>query len=93
VIDFERLLEVAIVTRSFIQTSENQAQALRDLVTANDVVFGIFPADKDGLGLHVIKGSDVLRDIAGQITSNRYNHTVIPFQNREQAARLEALVT
>jgi hypothetical protein len=88
VIDYERLLQIAATTRSYIQTSHNQAQALRDIITSHDVVFGIFPAEKnDGWDLHVVKGRELLSDQTGD-----YHHTVLPFQTREQAARLEALV-
>ncbi len=86
-IDYERLLQIAAATRSFIQASHNQAQALRDIVTSHDVVFGIFPSGKDGWDLHVVKGRALLNDQNGN-----YHHTVLPFQTREQAARLEALV-
>ncbi len=86
-IDYEGLLQIAAATRSFIQTSDNQAQALRDIITSHDVVFGIFPSDKDGWALHVVKGRELLNDQSGN-----YHHTVLPFQTREQAARLEALV-
>jgi hypothetical protein len=87
VIDYERLLQIAAATRSYIQTSHNQAQALRDILTAHDVVFGIFPSGKEGWDLHVVKGRQLLNDLNGD-----YHHTVLPFQTREQAARLEALV-
>ena len=86
-VDYERLLQIAAATRSFIQTSDNQAQALRDIITSHDIVFGIFPAEKDGWALHVVKGRELLND-----QSAEYHHTVLPFQTREQAARLEALV-
>ena len=86
-IDYERLLQIAATTRNFIQESHNQAQALRDIVTSYDVVFGIFPSGKDGWDLHVVKGRELLNDLSGD-----YHHTVLPFQTREQAARLEALV-
>ena len=86
-IDYERLLQTAAVTRSYIQASHNQAQALRDILTSHDVVFGIFPSEQDGWALHVVKGRELLSDQNGH-----YHHTVLPFQTREQAARLEALV-
>lgn len=85
-IDYEMLLQIAATTRSYIQTSDNQAQALRDIITSHDVVFGIFPG-KDGWDLHVVKGRELLKDLSGDL-----HHTVLPFQTREQAARLEALV-
>jgi hypothetical protein len=87
VIDYEVLLQIAATTRSYIQTSHNQAQALRDIITSHDVVFGIFPSEKDGWDLHVVKGRELLNDLSGDL-----HHTVLPFQTREQAARLEALV-
>jgi hypothetical protein len=87
VIDYEELLQIAATTRRFIQTSHNQAQALRDILTSHDVVIGIFPSETAGWGLHVVKGRELLND-----QSADHNHTVLPFQTREQAARLEALV-
>ena len=86
-IDYEKLLEIAATTRSFIATSDNQAQALRDIIASHDVIFGIYPAEKSGWALHVVKGREYLSDESGA-----HNHTVLPFQTREQAARLEALV-
>lgn len=86
-IDYERLLEIAATTRSFIATSDNQAQALRDIIASHDVIFGIFPAEQDGWALHVVKGREYLND-----QSASHTHTVLPFQTREQAARLQALV-
>ena len=86
-IDYEKLLEIAATTRSFIATSDNQAQALRDIIASHDVIFGIFPGERDGWDLHVVKGREYLSD-----ENAAHNHTVLPFQTREQAARLEALV-
>lgn len=86
-IDYDRLLEIAATTRTFIATSDNQAQALRDIIASHDVIFGIFPAEKNSWALHVVKGREFLSD-----QSSPHNHTVLPFQTREQAAQLEALV-
>ena len=86
-IDYSKMLEVAACTRSFIQTSNDQAQALRDILSAYEVVFGIFPGEKNEWDLHVIKGRDLVVK-----AEKPYHHTVLPFQTREQAATLEALV-
>ena len=85
-IDYSKMLEMAACTRSFIQTSNDQAQALRDILSAHEVVFGIFPGEKNDWDLHVIKGRDLV------VKAEKPYHPVLPFQTREQAATLEALV-
>ena len=70
-IDYEKLLDMAATTRSFIATSDNQAQALRDIIASHDVIFGIYPAEKDGWALHVVKGREFLSD-----QNATHNHTV-----------------
>lgn len=89
-IDFEELRARADETRNFIQMSEDKARALRVLVTHHDVVLGIFPCAVDGMGLHVIKGHEVLNWIAshGDETAD-YTHTAIAVHTREQALALQ----
>jgi hypothetical protein len=89
VIDFDRLQELAADVRSFIQGSSDKANALKSIVTAFDVVLGIYPSGT-GAELHVIKGQELL----SQMTPNGpdYSHTAIAVQTREQAIALQALV-
>jgi hypothetical protein len=88
---FEELRELAADVRSFIESSNDPAAALRDVVAAYDVVLGIFPAD-DGMGLHVVKGGTLLDRLATIQSNALYSHTAIALQNREQAMKLQALV-
>jgi hypothetical protein len=89
VIDFEELRGLADHTRRFIQTSQDQALALRVVVSEYDVVLGIFPSASEGMGLHVIKGEELLRQIATTNTTCDYTHTAIAVHNREQAVYLQ----
>ena len=88
VIDFDELRGLADEIRHFIQMSDDKAGALRVVVTAHDVVLGIYPSD-DGMGLHVIKGEEVLRYIANTNAIGDYTHTAIAVHNREQAIALQ----
>lgn len=88
VIDFEELRGLADQTRHFIRTSEDQALALRVVVHEHDVVLGIFPSASEGMGMHVIKGEEVLRRIANSNAIGDYTHTAIAVHNREQAVAL-----
>ena len=54
-----------------------------------DVVLGIYPFD-GGMGLHVIKGDEVLRHIANTDAVGDFTHTAIAVHNREQAVFLQA---
>ena len=87
----EELRQLATQTRNFIRSSHDQAWALQAVVQAHDVVLGIFP-DTEGLGLHVIKGDAILREIASQDINADYSHTAIAVQNREQAVALQRLL-
>ena len=87
-IDFDELRGLADQTRSFIQMSCDKARALRVVVTEHDVVWGIFPSADEGIGLHVIKGQELLRQIAGTNSAGNYTHTAIAVHNREQAVAL-----
>ena len=88
-IDFDELRGLADEIRQFIQMCDDKAGALRVVVTAHDVVLGIYPSD-GGMGLHVIKGEEVLRHIAEAKASGDYTHTAIAVHNREQAIALQA---
>jgi hypothetical protein len=88
-IDFEELRGLADQTRHFIQTSEDHALALRVVVSEYDVVLGIFPSASEGMGLHVIKGEELLRQIANTNATYDYTHTAIAVHNREQAIYLQ----
>ena len=91
-IDFEELRELADQTRSFIQMSDDKARALRVVVTEHDVVLGIFPSADEGMGLHVIKGEELLRQIADTNLAGDYTHTAIAVHNREQAVALQQVL-
>lgn len=88
-IDFEALRELADETRRFIQMSEDKARALRVVVVEHDVVLGIFPCAHEGVGLHVIKGEELLRHISTTKTVGDYTHTAIAVHDREQALALQ----
>jgi hypothetical protein len=92
VIDFDELRGLADETRTFIQRSEDKALALRAVIAGHDVVLGIFPSHEQGVGLHVIKGDELLRHIANSNEVGDYTHTAIAVQNLEQAVTLRALV-
>jgi hypothetical protein len=92
VIDFEKLRGLADEVRAFIQMSEDKALALRAVVAGHDVVLGIFPSSDQGIGLHVIKGNELLHEIANSNEAGDYTHTAIAVHNLEQAVTLQALV-
>lgn len=92
VIDFDELRGLADDVRSFIRTSEDQALALRAVIAGHDVVLGIYPSPEQGVGLHVIKGDELLRHIANSNEAGDYTHTAIAVQTLEQAETLKALV-
>jgi hypothetical protein len=91
-IDFEKLNELAGQTRSFIQMAHDKARALRVVVSEHDVVLGIFPAAGEGVGLHVIKGQEILRQIAATKSMADYTHTAIAVHNRDQAVALQQML-
>jgi hypothetical protein len=92
VIDFDKLRGLADEVRTFIQMSEDKALALRAVVAGHDVVLGIFPSSDQGIGLHVIKGNELLHQIANSNEVGDYTHTAIAVQNLEQAVTLQGLV-
>jgi hypothetical protein len=91
-IDFDELRGLADEIRTFIQMSDDKAQALRAVIAGHDVVLGIYPSADQGVGLHVIKGDELLRQIANSNDVGDYTHTAIAVQNIEQAMTLKALV-
>jgi hypothetical protein len=91
VIDFDELRDLADETRAYIQMSDDKAFALRAIVIGHDVVLGIYPC-AEGMGLHVIKGDELLRQIANSNEVCEYTHAAIAVQDREQAETLQALV-
>jgi hypothetical protein len=91
-IDFEELRGLADATRTFIQMSDDKALALRAVIAGYDVVLGIYPSTEEGVGLHVIKGDELLRHIANSNEAGDYTHTAIAVHNLEQAMVLRELV-
>lgn len=91
-IDFDELRDLADEVRTFIQMSEDKALALRAVIAGHDVVLGIYPSPEQGVGLHVIKGDELLRQIANTNVAGDFSHTAIAVQNLEQAVTLKALV-
>jgi hypothetical protein len=90
-IDFDELRGLADATRAYIQMSEDKAFALRAIIAGHDVVLGIFPSAEEGVGLHVIKGDELLRHIANSNTAGDYTHTAIAVYTQEQAEMLRVL--
>ena len=90
-IDLDELRDLADETRAYIQMSDDKAFALRAIVISHDVVLGIYPS-VEGMGLHVIKGDELLRQIANSNEDGEYTHAAIAVQDREQAEMLQALV-
>jgi hypothetical protein len=88
-IDFDELRHLADQTRHFIRMAQDQARALRVVVSEYDVVLGIFPSPTEEMGLHVIKGAELLRQIARNDATGDYTHTAIAVHNREQAIALQ----
>jgi hypothetical protein len=69
----------------------SKAFALRAIVIGHDVVLGIYPS-AEGMGLHVIKGDELLRQIANSNEVGESTHAAIAVQDREQAETLQSLV-
>ena len=89
--EFDELQELASETRSFIENAHDRVWALQAVLYAHDVVLGIYP-DSEGLGLHVVKGDTIFKEIAHYGTDVDYSHTAIALANREQAVALQKLV-
>jgi hypothetical protein len=69
--------------------SHDKARALRVVIAKHDVVLGIFPWDGERIGLHVIKGEELLGQIANTKWTGDYTRTAIAVHNREQAIVLQ----
>lgn len=89
--EFEELRQLAARTRHFIGSSQDKVLALKAVFHAHDVVLGIFPAN-EGVGLHVIKGDEILQEIADTGVQQAYSHTAIALYTREQAVTLQQLL-
>ena len=89
-LDFDELRELAADVRVFIDVAEDKAEALRAVIAAYDVVLAIFPSD-DGMGLHVIKGKEILDRIADSRTHAIYSHTAIAVPDLQHAQALKVL--
>nr|WP_246557852.1 hypothetical protein [Bradyrhizobium liaoningense] len=88
--DFNELRELAADVRIFVDVAEDKAEALRAVIAAYDVVLAIFPSG-DGMGLHVVKGKDVLDRIASSRSHAMYSHTAIAVPDLEHAEVLKYL--
>ena len=89
-LDFHELRELAADVRVFVDVAEDKAEALRAVITAYDVVLAIFPSE-EGMGLHVIKGKEILDRIAKSRTHAIYSHTAIAVPDLEHAEVLKLL--
>jgi hypothetical protein len=90
VLDFDELRELAADVRVFVDIAEDKAEALKAVIAAYDVVLAIFPS-QDGMGLHVIKGKEILDRIANSRTHASYSHTAIAVPDLEHAQTLKFL--
>lgn len=90
-LDFDELRELAADVRVFVDLAEDKAEALRAVITAYDVVLAIFPSG-GGMGLHVIKGSEILDEIAKSRTNAIYSHTAIAVPDLQHAEVLKYLI-
>lgn len=91
-LDFNELRELAADVRVFVDVAEDKAEALRAVIAAYDVVLAIFPTD-EGMGLHVIKGKDILDKIAKSRSHAIYSHTAIAVPDLQHAQALKLLTT
>jgi len=90
VLDFDELRELAADVRIFVDVAEDKAEALRTVIGAYDVVLATFPSE-EGMGVHVIKGSQILDGIAKSRTNAIYSHTAIAVPDLEHAQMLKYL--
>jgi len=90
VLNFDELRELAADVRVFVDVAEDKAEALRSVIRAYDVVLAIFPSG-DGMGLHVVKGKEILDGIAKSRTHASYSHTAIAVPDLEHAEVLKYL--
>lgn len=91
-LDFDELRELAADVRVFVDVAEDKAEALRAVIGAYDVVLAIFPSG-DGMGLHVIKGKEILDKISTSRSHAIYSHTAIAVPDIEHAEVLKLLTT
>ncbi|MCP3399747.1 MULTISPECIES: hypothetical protein [unclassified Bradyrhizobium] len=91
-LDFNELRELAADVRVFVDIAEDKAEALRAVIRAYDVVLAIFPS-QEGMGLHVIKGGEILDQIAKSRTHAIYSHTAIAVPDLQHAQALKYLTT
>ncbi|MDH2343082.1 hypothetical protein QCM77_41050 [Bradyrhizobium sp. SSUT18] len=89
-LDFNELRELAADVRVFVDIAEDKAEALRAVIAAYDVVLAIFPSG-EGMGLHVVKGGEILDRIASSRTHAIYSHTAIAVPDLEHAEVLKHL--
>ncbi|SFP87179.1 hypothetical protein SAMN05216330_11192 [Bradyrhizobium sp. Ghvi] len=89
-LNFDELRELAADVRVFVDVAEDKAAALRTVIAAYDVVLAIFPSG-DGMGLHVIKGKEILDKIAKSRSHATYSHTAIAVPDLEHAEVLKYL--
>ena len=89
-LDFDELRELAADVRVFVDVAEDKAEALRAVIGAYDVVLAIFPSG-DGMGLHVVKGKEILDKIAKTRSHATYSHTAIAVPDLEHAEVLKLL--
>nr|WP_244646359.1 hypothetical protein [Bradyrhizobium campsiandrae] len=88
--NFDELRELAADVRVFVDVAEDKAEALRTVIAAYDVVLAIFPSG-DGMGIHVVKGKEILDKIAKSRTHAIYSHTAIAVPDLEHAEVLKYL--
>nr|WP_249815142.1 MULTISPECIES: hypothetical protein [unclassified Bradyrhizobium] len=88
--DFDELRELAADVRVFVDVAEDKAEALRAVIAAYDVVLAIFPSD-EGMGLHVIKGREILDKITKSRSHAIYSHTAIAVPDLQHAQALKLL--
>ena len=89
-LDFDELRELAADVRVFVDLAEDKAEALKAVIAAYDVVLAIFPS-QEGMGLHVIKGKEILDRIASSRSNAMYSHTAIAVPDLEHAQMLKIL--
>ncbi|MBR0967931.1 hypothetical protein JQ554_27215 [Bradyrhizobium diazoefficiens] len=89
-LDFHELRELAADVRVFVDVAEDKAAALRSVITAYDVVLAIFPCE-EGMGIHVIKGGEILDNISKSRTHATWSHTAIAVPDLQHAQALKIL--
>jgi hypothetical protein len=92
VLDLDELRELAADVRVFIDLADDKAAALRGIIAAYDVVLGIYPSG-DEIGLTVVKGRQILDEIAKSQTSATYTHTAIAVPDLRHAENLRQLTS